>query len=92
MEEFARSEAKHGDASDDSVLAEEAAEDPSPDIGQVPGQMFSLLTVVEMTGLTWTPAGSGEAQAEALPGLRTVELHQGVDQALGNVAALELYR
>ena len=65
---------------------------PLPDIGQVPGQMFSLLTVVEMTGLTWTPAGSGEAQAEALPGLRAVELHQGVDQALDNVAALELYR
>ena len=54
--------------------------------------MFSLLTVVEMTGLTWTPARSGEAQAEALPGLGTVELHQGVNQALDNVAALELYR
>ena len=49
-EEFAGSEAEHGDASDDSVLAEEAAEDhvPLPDVGQVPGQMFSLLTVVKM--------------------------------------------
>ena len=49
-EEFTGSEAEHGDPSDDSVLAEEAAEDhvPLPDVGQVPGQMFSLLTLVKM--------------------------------------------
>ena len=49
-EEFAGGVADHGDSSNKSVLAEETAKDhvPLPDIGQVPGQMFSLLTVVKI--------------------------------------------
>ena len=38
-EELAGSVADHGDSSDDSILAEETAQDhvPLPDIGQIPG-------------------------------------------------------
>ena len=52
-DELAGSEADHGDSSDDTVLAEETAQDhvPLPDIGQIPGINQSAAAMMIRTDL-----------------------------------------